>query len=133
MQLSIHSELTGSYNLRISCFMFMLSFCTARQNGIDAKYANYSFVQEFMILSSSTSSKHNTERMNRVGMDRLREQLAQFRHLRAPEHESGGRSPSTLQDYRGSWIEIYPLMGTAKEVQGESRVEHTPDSNAGDA
>ena len=66
-------------------------------------------------------------------MDLLREQLAQFRHLRAPEHESGGRSPRTVQNTWGGWTEVYPLVETLQEVGDESEEEYNSDSEARDA
>ena len=135
IQLSIKFELTGSYNLMISEYLgdIMLHFCTARLDGIDAKYASYSFVQECIILADLYDSKRATEDMNKVDMDLLREQLAQFRHLQAPEHESGGRSPRTLQWRGDDWIEIYPSVEALQEVGDESQVEYNFDSEAGDA
>ena len=111
----------------------MLRFCTARLNGIDPKYASYSFVQECTILARSDHLKSAAEDMNKVDMDLLREQLAQFHHLRAPEHESEGRSPRTLPHDIWGWIEIYPSVEALQGVGGESRVEHTSGSDVGDA
>ena len=134
--LNIHFGLAGSYGLRIREYVdedIMLRFDTARLNGIDAKYATYSFVQVFMILARSDRLKRATERMNKVDIDLLREQHAQFRHLRAPEDENGGRSPGTLEEYGKIWIEIYPLVGALEEEADESQAKNTPDSEDEDA
>ena len=73
MHLSTHFELTGSYDLKIWNIYssLMLRFCTARLNGMDAKYASYSFMQEFTILARSDYLERATKRMNKVDMDLL--------------------------------------------------------------
>ena len=135
IQFSIHLGLTGSHDLKILNLTkgIMLRVYTARLNGIEEKYATYSFVQDFTILAGSDDLKSATERMSKVDMDLLREQLAQFHHLRAPEHENVVRSPCTLRWNGWDWIEIYPLAGSLKEVGDESEEEYTADSEAEDA